>query len=324
MKIVFSKALCPEAMALLEPHAQCYIANDGNPHNYLHDLADADAYILRIGRIDASAITASKKLRVIGRTGVGYDNVDMAAATEAGIPVVITPGANTRSVAEHAVALMLAVAKNLVEGQLETAKGNFTTIRDAGKTFEVQGKTVGIIGLGAIGRETAEICRALGMKTAGCDPYLKRERMEELGCIYYGSLDQMLPDCDIVTLHVPLIPETRGMIGSKELALMKNTAILINCARGGIVDEQALIHALNYGIIAGAGIDVFEKEPPAAGEPLLSAKNLVYSPHSAATTREALLRMSVMCAEGCLAVLRGQRWPHVVNPEAFDHPRWKE
>jgi D-3-phosphoglycerate dehydrogenase len=324
MKFVFSKALCPEAMDIVDKVADIYVADDGNPNNYLDELKDADAYVLRIGKMDAHAIVASPSLKVIGRTGVGYDNVDMKAATQAGIAVITTPGANTRSVAEHAVALLMAVSKNLVEGQIETAKGNFTAIRDAGKTFEIQGKSIGVVGFGAIGRETAKICHALGMNVLAYDPYINQEKAEEYGCEYYDNLEDLLKACDIVTLHVPLVENTRGMIGEKQLAMMKKTAVLINCSRGGIIDEKALIDALNCGIIAGAGIDVFEKEPPQIGDAVLTAKNVIYSPHSAATTREAIMKMSMMCAEGCLEVLRGQKWPHVVNPEAFSHPRWKE
>jgi len=133
----------------------------------------------------------------------------------------------------------------------------------------------------------------------------------------------MLGECDFLSVHVPLLPETKGMIGAKQLALMKKTAMIINCARGGIVDEQALADALNSGLIAGAGVDVFGEEPPAADNPLLGAKNILVSPHSAAQTKEAVVNMALMCVEGCFAVLDGAKWPHVAERSVYDHPRWR-
>ncbi|MDW7655838.1 MAG: hydroxyacid dehydrogenase [Bacillota bacterium] len=322
MKAVFSKALCAEAMEQMAAQAEIYVANDGNPHNYLSAMRDADALILRIGKVDAGVIDGSPLLRVIGRTGVGYDNVDIAAATAAGIPVVLTPGANTQSVAEHTLALLFAVAKNLFEAQTETARGQFTAVRDNGKAFEVAGKAIGLIGLGAIGRKVAQLCQAIGMQVIGYDPFLSRDQIEASGCLYANDLRQLLPRCDVVSVHVPLLPETKGLLGSAELSLMKPTSVVINCARGGIIDEGALFDALNNGIIAGAGIDVFVDEPVQADNPLLSAPNIIISPHSAAMTREAVRNMGVQCVAGCLAVLHGERWPAVANPEAYAHPRW--
>jgi len=323
MKFVLSHALCPEGMALLEEKSDIFVADNGDPNNYLEQMQDADAIILRIAKMDAHAIESSPGLRVIGRTGVGYDSVDVTAATKAGIPIVITPGCNNRSVAEHAVTMMLAASKNLVEGHVETVKGKYHAVRSQNKAFEILGKKAGFIGLGAIGRETAQICRALGMETLGYDPFLTREQIEEAGCTYYESYEAMLPDCDFVSLHVPLTPGTKDMIGREQLAKMKNTAVLVNCARGGIVNEADLIEALEKGVIAGAGTDVFVAEPPPADDPLLQAPNLICSPHSAAQTREAVIKMATMCVEGCLAVLNGEKWPFVANKEAYDHPRWQ-
>lgn len=321
MKFVMTQAVCPEGMQILEDIAQIYIADNPDPNNYLPEMADADALIVRIASCDRHVIEASGNLKVIGRTGVGYDSVDVAAATKAGIPVVITPGANNRSVAEHAVGMMFAVAKNLVEAQQEMDKGNWQ-IRDAKKAFELYGKKVGFIGLGAIGRETQRICRGIGMKTAGYDPYLPAEKFAELECEYYADYRELLKACDIISIHVPLAEETRNMIAKAELASMKRSAVIINCSRGGIIDEEALVWALNEGIIAGAGTDVFEKEPPAPDDPLLKAKNLVFSPHSAAQTKEAVINMAQMCINGCLAILNGEKWPYVADPLVYNHPKW--
>ena len=322
MKFVLSQALCPEGMERLKTRAEIYVADDGDPNNYLDAMRDADAVILRIAKIDKQAIQASPKLKVIGRTGVGYDNISIEAATEAGIPVVITPGANNRSVAEHSVAMMFAVSKNLIEGHTETMNGNFMTTRKLGKAFEMLHKTVGFIGLGAIGRETAGICHALGMRTLGYDPYLTREHIEACGCEYRDDYEEMLGECDFVSLHVPLFPETKNLIGKRQLARMKRTSVLINCARGGIVDEDALVQALDESIIAGAGLDVFEKEPPEQDSPLFRAKNILISPHSAAQTREAIINMALMCVDGCFAVLDRRKWPHVADKAVYDHTSW--
>ena len=186
MKFVMTQAVCPQGMELLKDIAQVYVADNGDPNNYLDEMRDADALIVRIAKCDGKAIAGSPALKVIGRTGVGYDSVDVAEATKRGIPVVITPGANNRSVAEHAVAMMFALSKNLYEAQTEMLRGNWK-IRDAKKAFELEGKTVGVIGLGAIGRETAKICRGCGMKLAGYDPFLSREKIEALGADYYEN-----------------------------------------------------------------------------------------------------------------------------------------
>ena len=321
MKFVMTQAVCPQGMELLKDLAKVYVADNGDPNNYLDEMRDADALIVRIAKCDGKAIAGSPNLKVIGRTGVGYDSVDVAEATKRGIPVVITPGANNRSVAEHAVAMMFALSKNLYEAQTEMLRGNWK-IRDAKKAFELEGKTVGVIGLGAIGRETAKICQGCGMKLAGYDPFLSREKIEALGADYYENYEDLLKVSDIVTIHVPLTEGTRDMIAKPQLEMMKDTALLINCSRGGIVNEQDLVEALKNGTIAGAGTDVYVNEPPAADDPLLNCPNLIVSPHSAAQTREAVIKMAQMCVRGCLAVCHGKKWPYVADKSVYDHPAW--
>ena len=321
MKFVMTQAVCPQGMELLKDLAKVYVADNGDPNNYLDEMRDADALIVRIAKCDGKAIAGSPALKVIGRTGVGYDSVDVAEATKRGIPVVITPGANNRSVAEHAVAMMFALSKNLYEAQTEMLRGNWK-IRDAKKAFELEGKTVGVIGLGAIGRETAKICQGCGMKLAGYDPFLSREKIEALGADYYENYEDLLKVSDIVTIHVPLTEGTRDMISKPQLEMMKDTALLINCSRGGIVNEQDLVEALKNGTIAGAGTDVYCSEPPATDDPLLNCPNLIVSPHSAAQTREAVIKMAQMCVRGCLAVCQGKKWPYVADKSVYDHPAW--
>lgn len=325
MKYVMTEAVAPEGMALLDQNETIYVAHDANPANYKEEMKDADALIVRAAPakiVSREVMEAAASLKVIGRTGVGYDSVDVEAATALGIPVVITPGANNRAVAEHSLALMLALSKNLVEAQVEASKGNWA-IRDAHKQFELYGKKAGIIGLGRIGKDTASLCRGIGMSVAAYDPFLNREQVEALGYEYFSDYEELLKVCDVISIHVPLTEQTENMIGAKQFDLMKDTAIIINCSRGGIINEPDLIQALNEGKIAGAGLDVFVGEEIHPGNPLLDAKNLIFSPHSAAQTREAVINMATMCVNGCKAVCEGKKWKFVADPKVYDHEKWK-
>lgn len=325
MKYVMTEAVAAEGMALLSDQEEIYVAHDANPKNYKEEMKTADALIVRAAPakiVNRAVMEEAPELKVIGRTGVGYDSVEVEAATALGIPVVITPGANNRAVAEHSLTMMLALSKNLVEAQVETAKGNWQ-IRDAHKQFELYGKKAGIIGLGRIGKDTASLCQAIGMKVAGYDPFLTKEQVEELGYEYFSDYEKLLEDCDVISIHVPLTPQTENMIGEKQFAKMKSTAIIINCSRGGIINEPDLIRALNDGSIAGAGLDVFVGEELAPGNPLLEAKNLIFSPHSAAQTREAVINMATMCVEGCKAVCEGKKWKFVADTKVYEHEKWK-
>lgn len=325
MKYVMTEAVAPEGMALLDQNETIYVAHDANPANYKEEMKDADALIVRAAPakiVSREVMEAAGSLKVIGRTGVGYDSVDVEAATALGIPVVITPGANNRAVAEHSLALMLALSKNLVEAQVEASKGNWA-IRDAHKQFELYGKKAGIIGLGRIGKDTASLCQGIGMSVAAYDPFLNREQVEALGYEYFSDYEELLKVCDVISIHVPLTEQTENMIGAKQFDLMKDTAIIINCSRGGIINEPDLIQALNEGKIAGAGLDVFVGEEIHPGNPLLDAKNLIFSPHSAAQTREAVINMATMCVNGCKAVCEGKKWKFVANPKVYDHEKWK-
>ena len=318
MKIVASHQLDPAAVDYLKQQGfDLYVANSPKPASYIDQLQTADAFILRVGICDASVIEQCPNLKVIGRTGVGYDNVDVPYAAKHGIPVVITPGANSRSVAEHALALMFACAKNMKEADSEIRKGNWL-IRDAGKAIELAGRKVGIIGVGAIGKLVAQLCSAIGMECFGYSHSHNRAKVEAAGCAYCENLDDMLSECDVITLHVPLKGNTKHLLGAREISLMKESAMLINTSRGAVVDEKALADALNANRIAAAGIDVFSTEPITRDNPLLYAKNTVLTPHSAALTQEALRNMCVECAKGCVAVCKGERWPHIVDPSAYD------
>lgn len=322
MKFVLTHPLRESGMDILrESGAEIYIANSAEPETYLDRLADADAFIVRVGLCGENIIRQCKNLKVIGRTGVGYDNVDVACAASLGIPVVFTPGANNRSVAEHAVASMFSLAKNLNEADSALRDGNWK-IRDAGKSFELCGKKAGIVGVGAIGAIVAQLCRGIGMETAAYSHSHNRAKVEAAGCEYYEDLHRMLRECDVITIHNPLTPETENMITAEELAMMKSTALLINTSRGPIVNEADLAAALNAGVIAGAAVDVYGYEPARMDNPVFHAKNLLCTPHSAALTVEATNRMAVQCAKGCVAVCNGEHWKDVVVKSVYEHERF--
>ena len=322
-KIVISHPLYRDGMALLEGKAEIVITNDGDSDRILDSLIDADAYILRIGKIDRKAIERCEKLKVITRPGVGYDSVDVQAATERGIPVVLCPAANARAVAEHTVALLLACAKNIVESVNETKAGNFG-IRNRYAAVDIVDKMLVVLGFGNIGRQVAKLCAALDMKVGVFAPFVKRETAEEMGYVYFENMLDALAAADFVSLHMPSMPSTRGMIAAEQFKAMKPTAFFLNAARGDVVNEPALIAALKNGEIAGAGLDVLVEEPFPADHPFMTMPNVVLTPHMAAQSQETVSKLVTMAAEGTLAVLRGEKWPYVANPEVYDHPRWKQ
>ena len=327
MKVTMTEALGPEGMALLEGKAdKIFVAHDSHPHNYIDELEDTDIFVVRVAdklAID-KRVMECKSLKVIARPGIGYDSVDVDAATAAGIPVVITPGANNRSVAEHVIALMMAMSKNLVEGHIEQCKGNWK-IRDAKKAFEVEEKTMLIIGLGTIGKIIAHLAQGLDMKVIAYDTFLTKEQMAELGVEKCDDKIEAIKAADVVVVQMPLIEGvTNNTIDKPELDAMKPTALLINCSRGEIINEPAVCEALKSGKIAGAGLDVFYHEPTLVDDEILHCPNVIVSPHSAAQTREAVIRMHTMCIKGALAICEGKKWPYVADKKVYEHPRWKD
>ena len=321
-KIVISHRLHDAGMKVLEDAGvNVVITDSGEPQDMLPELRDADGVIIRIGSIDRATMEACPNVKAIGRPGVGVDDVDVAAATELGIPVVIAPGANTRSVAEHAMAMMFACAKDLVRSDREMRKGNFA-IRSSYKAYELQGRTLGLIGSGAIGSVFAEMAAGIGMKVLVYDPYVPAEKIEAQGYGYRTQVEDILREADVVSIHTPLTDATRGMIGEEELRMMKPDGILINCARGGIVDETALGRALDENWIHSAGTDVVVHEPIDPKDPIFAHESIVVSPHMAGQTREAAAGVATLAAEGILAVIRGKKWAKVCNPKAYEHARW--
>lgn len=279
-------------------------------------LESADALIVRLEKCTESVLRRCRNLKVLGRPGMGFENVPVDWCTERGIPVVLAPGANARSVAEHALALIFACAKDLKEMDEENRKGNWG-IRAQGKQMELAGKTVGIVGVGGIGSLLAGMCWALGMECIGWSHSHNRARVEAAGCRYVETLEEVLRTSDFVSLHIPLLPSTRHCIGARELSLMKPTAFLINTARGAVVDEQALADAVNQGVIAGAGVDVYGTEPAVLDNPVFTVPRILCTPHSAALTPDSWARMACGAVEGCYAVCQGKEWPGVANPEVW-------
>ncbi len=321
--IVLSHRLYQPGMDVLEGKADLIIPDNGDSSVIIEDLKKADGFILRIGKIDRAAIEACPKLKVITRPGVGVDNVDVAAATERGIPVVICPAANSHAVAEHTVALMFACAKNLVESDRETRTGNFA-IRNKYAAVELAGRTLAVIGFGNIGKEVGRLALALGMRVVAYDPFVTASQAGALGCSYASDMLEAVAQADIVSLHMPSLSTTRDMVDKKFLGAMKPSAFLINCARGDIVDEQALLQALKDKRIAAAAVDVLKTEPMDKNGPLMGLPNLIVTPHMAAQTQETTAKTVRMAAEGTLAILAGKRWEHVCNPEVYRHSVWKE
>jgi len=252
-------------------------------------------------KVTAEVIKAATNLEIIGRAGTGTDNIDIAAASERGVVVMNTPGGNTASAAEHTCALLLAMCRNLPNRHTELMNGAWNRING----IELNGKTIGIVGLGRIGMIVAHRMQAFGMITVGYDPFVTAEAAAEKN-VKKMELEEMWPECDFLTLHVPLIPATKHMVDARVLARCKKGVRIVNCARGGIIDEAALLDALNSGQAACAALDVFEQEPPRADSPLLQHPNLIASPHLGASTVEAQTRVAKEIAEQFVALRDGK------------------
>ncbi|OWK38856.1 phosphoglycerate dehydrogenase [Fimbriiglobus ruber] len=286
-------------------------------------LRAADAVIARSQtKITAELLEEPGKLRAIARAGVGVDTIDVPAATRKGIVVMNTPGGNTVSAAEHTIALMMSLARRVPAADAVMKKGGWDRNKFVGT--EVTGKTLGVIGLGRIGREVAKRAIGLEMKVVGYDPFVTPEKAAELGIKGVTSVEAMLPLVDFLTIHVPLTNETKSLLGAAELAKMKKTARVLNVARGGIIDEQALADALAAGTIAGAGIDVFSVEPTTADNPLLKAPNIVLTPHLGASTVEAQENVALEAAHLIADFLNKGIVANAVNMAAVDRKELDE
>jgi phosphoglycerate dehydrogenase-like enzyme len=270
-------------------------------------LPGVDGYIAGLDVIDATALAAADALRVIARYGVGVDNVDLEAARAYGIAVTNTPGANARSVAELAVEMILLLARPVLQAAAETRTGGWPRLPG----LSLEGKTVGLIGFGAIGRQAARLLGGFDCRVLAVDPFADTGAAAALN-VEMVDLDRLLSESDFVSLHVPVLPETRGLVDAVFLARMKPGASLVNTSRGELVDETALYEALESGRLRGAALDAFAVEPPGAANPLLALPNVIPTPHMGAHTDGATTAMGRMALADCLAVLRGEEPLHRV------------
>lgn len=313
----------PEGVAVLEarPGVIVRIADEDEPAAVHAAVRTADAILVRTARIGAELIEAAPCLRVVSRHGVGYDNVDVAALDARRIPLAVAANANRVAVAEHAMAMLLTLAKAAIPHDAAVRRGDWA-IRNRVLAFELFGKQLLLVGFGRIGREVAARAQAFGMTVTVHDPFVDVAALAAVGCGVAPDLDAALGEVDAVSLHLPLTEATRQVIDARRLALMRPRAILLNTARGGLIDEPALAKALADGKLLGAGIDVFADEPPRPDNPLLAAPNALLSPHNAGVTEESMVRMASEAATNILDVLDGRLDPAViVNLAAVADPR---
>ncbi len=307
--VLLTEPMHEAGMALLRarPDVSLVVAGVGSAA-FEAALPECEGIGVRTHHLTAAELARAPRLRVVAKHGVGFDNVDVAHLAARGIPMTIALNANAQSVAEHTLMLMLAAAKHLRGYDAAVREGRWAE-RLSGRAVDLGGRTVLVVGHGRVGARVARLCAAFGMTVLVHDV-----RPVELapGAERVAALDPALARADVLTLHLPLDPDTAGMFDARRLGLLPRGAVLVNCARGGIVDEAALAACLRSGAIAAAGLDVFDDEPPASGHPLLGLPNVVLTPHSAATTAEGARRMAVSVAENVLAGLDGAPDPAVV------------
>ena len=309
-KVLIAEELSPATVDALGPDFEILHCDGANRAELLEAIRDVDALLVRSAtQVDAEALAAAKNLKVVARAGVGLDNVDVKAATQAGVMVVNAPTSNIVSAAELAVALLLASARNIVPANEALHKGEWKRSKYTG--VELADKVVGVVGLGRIGVLVAQRLSAFGVQLIAYDPYVQPARAAQLG-VRMVSLDELLAESDFITVHLPKTPETIGLIGDPELHKTKPTVHIVNAARGGIIDEKALYEALVDGRVAGAGIDVYAKEP-CTDSPLFTLENVVATPHLGASTDEAQEKAGISVARSVRLALAGELVPDAVN-----------
>ena len=313
MKVLITDKINETAKQIIDEAAEGVILPTMSEDELCSVIAEYSALMVRSQtKVTAKVIEAAKNLKIIGRAGVGVDNIDLEAATKKGIIVVNSPDGNTNAAAEHTVALMLAMSRNIAKAAESTRQGKWERSKFTG--HEVFGKTLGIIGFGKIGHHVAEAAKALGMKIVVSDPYTTKEVVEKFGAKYAESLDDLWPVADYITVHVPKTKETMHMINKDTIAKMKKGVRLINCARGGIIDENDLAEALEKGLVSQAAVDVFEGEPDIADSPLVKTTgDILLTPHLGASTEEAQLKVAEDVAEQIRDVLSGGSARSAVN-----------
>ncbi|HEY9690059.1 MAG TPA: phosphoglycerate dehydrogenase, partial [Coleofasciculaceae cyanobacterium] len=310
-KVLVSDPIDKAGLDILSQVAQVDVRTGLPEDELVQIIGEYDALMIRSGtRVTARVIEAGQNLKIVGRAGVGVDNVDVPAATRQGVVVVNSPEGNTIAAAEHALAMMLSMSRYVPAANESTKAGNWD--RKSFTGVEVYKKTLGVIGLGKIGSHVANCAKAMGMKLLAYDPFISKERAEQLGCRLV-DLDLLFRESDFITLHMPKTPETANLINAEALAKMKPTVRIVNCARGGIIDEQALYEALKEKRIGGAALDVFVDEP-LGDSPLKSlGKEVVLTPHLGASTEEAQVNVAIDVAEQIRDVLLGLPARSAVN-----------
>lgn len=328
-QVLLTERISPVGIAMLESSAKVVIAPSPSDADLLPLIGEADALLIRSTNLTIPVMEAGRKLKVVGRHGIGLDNIDIPTATGLGIQVVNTPGANTNAVAEHALWAMMHCAKNFNRAEKALREGKFSIagslpglVQKFGySTLELKAKSLGLIGFGRIARRLSEFARCLQMDIKAYDPLVPDEAFQAMGVRRVGTIAEGITEADFVSLHVPYMKETHHLIGEKQLAQMKRGAFLINTSRGGIVDETALFKALKEKKIAGAALDVFEKEPPPADLPFFGLDNVIVTPHMAAMTDLALINMAVDVSRGILDALEGKKPEFLANPEVWEKRR---
>jgi D-3-phosphoglycerate dehydrogenase len=326
MNVLLPQPVESEAVERLELAGHRVVsAPDPDPETVKPLLKDAQAVILRTGiTMTRELIEAADDLRVIARTGGGFDNVDTAAATDNGVIVTSNLGVNSISVCEHVLAMMLCLSKKLVQLDRAVRSGNYQ-IRYQNLSRDLNGKSLGLLGFGRIGCQVASACRTVfNMDVLACDPYLPAEIMDRYaGLVRFVDKKRLCTDADVISVHVPLTDETRHSLSANEFSAMKPTAIVINTSRGPVIDEKALIEALDKNLIGGAGLDVQDQEPPHPDNRLLRFDNVILTPHSAALTEECVVRMATAAADRVIEVLNDKKPLNIANPEVLAAPRWQ-
>ncbi len=311
-KVLVAESISERGLQALYDHPNFTVDNrpDITVEELYEDIKKYDALIVRSQtQVNEELLQVADKLRVVARAGVGVDNIDVNAATKRGVLVINAPGANTIAAAEHTVAMMLAMARNIPYAHISTSDGKWE--RNKFKGIELYEKTLGILGMGKIGAEVSKRAKSFGMKVLGYDPYLTEERASQLG-ITKATLDDIAEQSDFITVHTPLTKDTKGLINDDYLANTKKGVRLINVARGGIIDEQSLVRALASGQVAGAALDVFETEP-SPNEDLLNHPNVIVTPHLGASTIEAQEKVAQEVSEEIIEIFETNSIRHAIN-----------
>lgn len=321
-RVLLTQPIRPKGMELLAKEAEVVVAPDRSEKTAAVMIGEFDAIITRTTVIDEQIIGRSERLKVIGRHGAGLDIVGMKSATDHGVCVVNTPGANAQSVAEFVMVMMMSMARQLIPADhAQRVEGRFD-LRDRFMGMDLLGKTVGIVGIGQIGRRIAKICRGgFDMEVLGFDPFVTGEDLAAIGVKKMETVDELLRLSDFVSLNCSLTPDVEGLINRGKIGLMKPTAYLINCARGPVIDEPSLIWALETGRIAGAALDVFKEEPPCPDSPLFKLPGLIATPHIAAFSHDSMDMMSLTVAADVLRVLKGEVPRYLANPLVWEKRR---